>query len=359
MIRTLLLAALMLVLPLSTLVYGQDGEDEKEKNRIEKLKEKLKERLKPENLKEELVDRVVKEVEKRGRYDHNFGLASGGNNNHTDIASGHSGDYGDVLVKSGDTYKHLDGRPASASEIAAFKKRYSTYTERFVPDGLQKYVKIKDMTFVKWDGSYTSDPKFKTRLIDSEYGHLDMQNFKLHASYDMRLGKFTFKDNFGLPHEGLGFKANSVVSLTVIDLKGETKSVKFEKGDFSLQSKLTFALNAGPYARIDYGAIGTEYGGYSRTSFDAGVRGSATLAMPTKVKYKKLNLTVTPYVSGSAWSGNSGSMDYEMDWHGNERHAYDLNSDRGFNWSAGVRVSVSLDDLGKTTRGIIDRLRNR
>lgn len=344
--RWILLPMALIALGLIAPAPAQDGgEDDKPP-----LKERLKKKL---------VDRVVKELEKRAKYSRNDRLASGGGSHHTDISSGHHGNYDDVLVKGNDgKYRHLDGRIASADEIKKFEKRYSTYTERFVPDGLQKYVKIKDHTFADWSDSYTGDPRFKKRY-ESDLGHVDVKTLQLHAKWDARVGKFTFRDNFGLPHEGLGFKASSVVSLTVIDIRGESKTVKFDKGDFHLKSKLTFALNAGPYMNVSTSAIGTEYGGYSRSTFNAGLRANATVALPTDMEYRGFRFKVTPYVSGGASISHSGSMDYEMDWHGNERWTHDLNADRRFNWEAGVRVSVSFEEMGRLTRGIVNRLSGR
>ncbi|RME83375.1 MAG: hypothetical protein D6785_06780 [Planctomycetota bacterium] len=336
-LNRILLILVVFVWVLSTPLWTQETPPSNEKSKKEKLKEKLV---------EEVLKAVEKEAEKRLRYDRRDVFVRGSVSSHRDIVSGTTGDYDDILVKdSNGVYRHLDGKPASADEIKKFKEKFSR--ERSI---------IPDFTVAKWNTRSDSNPTFSHKLFDTPYGGLNASGGDLHARFDVRTGKMTLTDDFGIVHEGVGVKASAIASLTVINLRGESKTVKFEKGDFSLKSKLVFALTAGPYASVSTTNIADLNGFYSHNTMEMGVRGNANLSLPTDVKYKRLNLRVTPYVSAGAYSNIRSGYDYTMGWGGGSAESWNIGRNSGANFEVGVTVSMTFDDIGKLTRGFVEKI---
>lgn len=333
-----LVLALMSFLILPSTSYSLPDDPPKEEEKDKKLKDKLVDKV---------LDELAKAAAKKLKYSRNDRFVSGSVSSHTDIGEGYNGDYDDVLVKdSTGNWTHLDGTKATADEVKAFEKKYPGHSI------------IPDFTAWKWNTGTSSDPTFSHRY-ENDLGHINVSGLQLHASFDVKAGKMTLTDQYGVTHEGLGGSASAVTSLTLININGESKTVSFDKGDFHLKTKLAFALSANTYVRGSTTDLATLNGLYSHNTMEMGVSGSARLSLPTEMTYKKVRFTVTPYVGASAYSNVGGSMDYDMAYGGASRNNWNMGSGSGASFEAGVSVSISLDDAAKMTRGLIRTLTGR
>ena len=209
---------------------------------------------------------------------------------------------------------------------------------------------IPDITIVKSESSFTR------MLFENEYrtsfGSMKLTAAKFEGLYKARVGKLSFKDEFGRTHEGLGATFTAKTTFSLLRADGRTDPVDLANEHLRMRASLLGTLASNLELRSSN--MVTRDGFVSHTELRAGASARVELRVPIEVDLALVTVRFVPYASAHVGTTAEAHARVEIEWSG--RLLVDVGASLAEGVGAGVGFVLEIE-AGPVLKKLIAKVR--
>lgn len=176
------------------------------------------------------------------------------------------------------------------------------------------------------------------REIEGSFGKLQLKAAKVEGLAAAKVGKLSFKDEFGKIHEGLGARFVVKTKFTVASAHAESKRLHLLKDQPVNISAMLLAkvVDIASNAELNSTNVISKDGLIMHNELTAGATASSSVRVPIDFDFKLFKVRLTPYAEVTAGVGAKAHFNFEATWEGR------LSVDVGAAYSLGVGTGAGL-----------------